>query len=68
MIEVLSAPDHVVALRMSGTLTADDYDQAVSEVEAKLGRYENIGLFVDMTGGPKLKSLDAQSTDLEHRP
>lgn len=50
MIEVLPAPDHVRALRMSGTLTADDYDRGVSEIEAKPHRQTRIGVFVDMTG------------------
>lgn len=50
MIEVLSAPDHVVALHASGSLTAQDYDAVIAEVEAKLSRHDKIGLFVDMTG------------------
>jgi len=50
MIEVLSAPDHVVALHASGSLTAGDYEAAIAEIEAKLGRHDKVGLFVDMTG------------------
>ena len=49
MLEFLPAPDHVVALEMSGTLTAEDFDRAVAEIESKLARHERIGVFVDMT-------------------
>jgi stage II sporulation SpoAA-like protein len=50
MIEILPAPDHVVALRLTGTLTADDYDHAVKETETKLQQHRRIGVYVDMAG------------------
>jgi hypothetical protein len=31
MIETLPAPDHVIALRMSGKLTGEDFDRATAE-------------------------------------
>lgn len=49
MIDLLPAPDQVLAVKMSGTLTADDYDLVLAEMEAKLLRHERIGIFVDMT-------------------
>jgi hypothetical protein len=49
MVEVLPAPDHVLALRIAGTLTPEDYDRIIAEVEAKLQRHPRIGVYVDMT-------------------
>ena len=49
MIEILSSPDHVAAFRITGTLTAADYDVIVAEVERKLARHERIGVLVDLT-------------------
>ncbi len=50
MIEVLNAPDHVAAFRISGTVTAEDYDTVIETVEAKLGAHESIGMMVDAAG------------------
>jgi hypothetical protein len=47
MLDLLPAPDHVSAMRLSGWLTADDYDRVSREVEHKLAMYERIGLYVD---------------------
>jgi SpoIIAA-like len=49
MVEVLPAPDYVLALRIAGTLTPEDYDRIIAEVEAKLRRHARIGVYVDMT-------------------
>lgn len=38
MLEVLASSDHVVALRVSGTMTGSDFDQVIETVEAVLGR------------------------------
>jgi hypothetical protein len=50
MLEILPAPDHLVALHISGTLTAEDFDRAVAAIESKLERHERINVFVDMIG------------------
>lgn len=48
MIEVLPSPDNVAALSVSGTLTGDDYDRIIAEVEGKLARHERIGVLLDL--------------------
>jgi hypothetical protein len=47
MIEILAAPDHIVALRMSERLTAGDYERIFSEIDAKLKEHERIGVYAD---------------------
>lgn len=49
MIEILPSPDHVVAIRVAGTLTGDDYDQVTGVIDAKLAAHERIGVLVDLT-------------------
>lgn len=63
MIEVLSSDDHVLALRLSGTLTGDDFDRAAAEVDARLARHDKVGVFVDLTGFHDL-TPDAVAKDL----
>ncbi len=48
MIEILPAPDHVLAVRVDGTLTADDYDRVIDAVGERLARHERIGVLVDL--------------------
>ena len=48
MLEVLQSPDQVAAFAVSGTLTGDDYDRIVAEVEAKLARHDRIGVLMDL--------------------
>ena len=48
MINILPAPDHVVALRIGGIVTGADYDRVVAETEAKLRRHEYLGVYVEM--------------------
>jgi SpoIIAA-like len=48
MLEVIPGPDHVLAIRVSGTLTGEDYDQLGEEMSAKLKRHERIGILVEM--------------------
>ena len=50
MIEILPGPDHVVAIRVAGTVAGDDYDRLIAEIEARLQRHERIGLYADLTG------------------
>ena len=49
MLEQLTAPDHVTALKISGTLNGDDYDCVVADVEARLARHDRIGVLLDLT-------------------
>ncbi|MGK9232329.1 STAS/SEC14 domain-containing protein [Inquilinus limosus] len=49
MIEILPAPDHVVAMRLAGVLSEADYGRAIAETEAKLQRHDRVGAYVDMT-------------------
>lgn len=50
MIELLPSPDHVVAVRIGGTMTGADFDQVTEAVEAALGRHARIGVLVDLRG------------------
>lgn len=49
MIEVLQSPAHVAAFAISGTLTGDDYDRIIAEVEARLAHHQRIGILLDLT-------------------
>ncbi len=48
MIEILPGPAHVGAYRFSGTLTAEDYDRCIGDLEARLARYPRIGIYCDL--------------------
>jgi len=48
MIEIMPSPDHVVALRIAGTLTGADYDRAIDAVSERLARHERLGVLVDL--------------------
>lgn len=50
MIEMLSAPDHVGAYRVSGRITGEEYDRLVGDLEARLARHQKIGVYVDLMG------------------
>ncbi len=65
MLDILDAPDHVAAYRISGKLTADDFDRVVEHLEAKLARHERVGVVVDMTGFHDL-TLEAAGKDLRY--
>jgi hypothetical protein len=58
MIELLKAPDHVLAYRIEGALEAADYDRIIETVEAKLAHHPKIGLYADMT---KFSSISAEA-------
>ena len=63
MIEMLKAPDHVVAAKLTGTLGAEDYGRMIAEVGARLARFEKIGLMVDLTGFHDV-TLEAAAKDI----
>src|SRR5688572_5812424 len=65
MIETLDAPHHVAALKISGTLTAADYDRIIAEVEAKLDRHERLGVLLDLVEFKDL-SLEAAEKDTRY--
>lgn len=50
MLEILTAPDHVAAYRLSGTLTEDDYEKLIADIEARLSRHERVGVVADLSG------------------
>jgi len=50
MIEILPAPPHLAAYRFSGTLTAEDYDRCIGDLEARLARHQRIGIYCDLRG------------------
>lgn len=65
MLQVLEAPDHVLAYRLSGKLDAADYDRIIATVEAKLAAHERIGVFADMTGFESM-TAEALMKDLRY--
>ncbi|KFC72890.1 hypothetical protein FG93_02073 [Bosea sp. LC85] len=65
MLEILAAPDHVAAYRLSGTLTVDDYDSLIADIEARLARHEKIGILADLTGFHDI-TLRAGARDLRY--
>lgn len=65
MIEIVAAPDHVLAYRYSGTLTAEDYDRVIAVLEDKLRRHDKIGVYADMTAFTGL-TLEALAHDLRY--
>ncbi len=48
MIEILPSRPHVAAFRFQGTLTGDDYDRCIAELEARLSLHERIGIYTDL--------------------
>lgn len=65
MFEILAAPDHVAAYRLSGTLTADDFEGLIADIEARLTRHEKIGVLADLTGFHDI-TLRAGARDLRY--
>lgn len=50
MLTILPAPDHVGAYRLSETLTVEDLDRIIADIESRLARHEHIGILADLTG------------------
>lgn len=65
MLDILPSPDHVAAYKISGTLTGDDFDRLVADLEAKLSRQERIGVLVDLTEFKDL-TLEAGAKDMRY--
>ena len=49
MLEILGGPDQIGAYKLSGTLTEEDFDRIVVDLEAKLARHRKVGIVVDLT-------------------
>src|ERR1700747_791282 len=65
MIEILDAPDHVVAVRLAGRLSGADMDDLTTAVEAKLARHPRIGIVADLTPLTGL-TLEALAKDIRY--
>jgi hypothetical protein len=50
MLEILTGPDQIGAYKLSGTLTEEDLDRVVADIEERLGRHKKIGIVADLTG------------------
>jgi hypothetical protein len=50
MLEILPAPDHVAAYRLSDTLTEADYEKVIADIEARLDRHERVSVVADLAG------------------
>lgn len=48
MLEVLPAPDHVVAMRVSGQVDKDDIERGIAAVEEALARQERIAVYAEI--------------------
>lgn len=65
MIEVIPSPENVVAFRVAGTVTADDYDKVIPTIEEKLSHYNEIGVLTDLSGFEDM-TADALKRDLQY--
>lgn len=50
MLEILPSPSHLAAYRFTGTLTADDYDRCIVDLETRLQQFARIGIYCDLGG------------------
>ncbi|MFC4729734.1 STAS/SEC14 domain-containing protein [Coralloluteibacterium thermophilus] len=50
MIEILPAADHVIAMKVTGCATSNDYDRIIAAIDAKLDAHDRIGIYVDLEG------------------
>lgn len=50
MIEILPAPSHVAAFDVRETLTVDDYDRCIAEIDARLAEHPRIAVFCNLVG------------------
>jgi SpoIIAA-like len=62
MLELLSAPDHVVAMRVTGRVDEADIERGIQAIESALAREKTVSLFAEiamsgMTGGALAKDL-----------
>lgn len=65
MIEPIVAPPHVAAFRFSGTLTGEDYDRCIAEIEARLAEYRRIAVLADLSAMDGM-TVEAMGKDLRY--
>ncbi len=58
MLKQITAPDHVIALALDGTLTGEGLQEYRKVLEKKLQEHDQIGLYIDVT---KLTDMTANS-------
>lgn len=66
MLEILQAPSHVAAFRLSGEVSGGDYEQLIAELEARLRMHPRIAVYADMTSLTKL-ARGAWGKDVRYR-
>lgn len=49
MITILPAPDHVLAISLSGTIEPADIERVAADVEDRLSRHEKVSILADIT-------------------
>ncbi len=49
MITFLPAPDHVVAIKLSGTIAPADIASVAADLEDRLARHEKVSILADLT-------------------
>ncbi len=65
MFESIPAPPHVAAFRFTGTLTGQDYDHVIAEIESRLVEYQRIAVLADLTGLSGM-SVEAMGKDFRY--
>lgn len=65
MLEILQAPDHLAAFRLSGKVTGVDYDQMIAELEERLRRHARVAVLADLTNLKRF-TRDALSRDFQY--
>lgn len=58
MFEVMKAPDHVLAFRVSGTMTVEDVNAYKLRIDGMLKKHDRIGICVDLS---KLSDVTADA-------
>jgi hypothetical protein len=51
MFEYLDSPDHLIAMKVSGTITAEEVDAAYKRVEEHLAKHDRISFFAEVPEG-----------------
>jgi len=65
MLDILKAPSHVAAFRLSKLVSGLDYDRMIAELEARLGRHPRISVYADLTDFERLR-VDAIARDVRY--
>jgi hypothetical protein len=65
MLDILQAPNHVAAFRLSADITKADYDRIIADVEAKLQSPPQIAIYTELAE-PVHMTLPALLTDIRY--